>query len=357
MTEATRRARKRRRLFLIVAGVVVAASALGGWLLQRRASEPGDALEGAGAGQAGALAVDKALQAARTWLDHGQPDKAERILRATLEQAPSDPQVQALLAETLLAQGKMRDAKVAYEAAIASSSEPDAKLHFAAGLVASELGELEEAANHFRAAQSLDPADPQAPVYLAAVERSLGNLEAAKAALLRAVKLAPDEAQPWGQLAEIALQENKLSLALQHIRKARALQPEAVVWRLIEARILRRDNRPEEAVRLLLALGREEILRNPAVLEELGRCYGLLKRPGEAAQLYADAAERKPDDAQLLLETARWWKRAGVADAARVYASRAAALGSEQARRFLESLDADPQDTTAADGGDAGSDG
>jgi len=356
MTEATRRARKRRRVFLLSLGGVVSALLLGGLLLsQALRSGDGTGL-GVSSGGSGALAVDEALRAARDWLDHGQPDKAERILRATLEQAPADPQAQALLAETLLAKGQLRDAKVAYETAIASSSEPDARLHFAAGLVASELGELEEAANHFRAAQSLDPADPQAPVYLAAVERSLGNLEAAKAALLRAVKLAPQEAQPWGQLAEIALQENKLSLALQHIHKARALQPEAVVWRLIEARILRRDNHPEEAARLLLALGREEVLRNPAVLEELGRCYGLLHRPGEAAQLYADAAERRPGDAQLLLETARWWERAGVVDAARVYASRAAQLGLESAQRYLESLQGrtegrDEDGSAAADGG------
>jgi len=336
MTEATRLVKHRRRVGVALVIVVAGLVALAAWITQElRAPAGQDAPVRVDA--ADPVRIAEALAGARDWLNHKEPDKAERILRAVLADAPAEHDAQALLAETMLAKGKLQDAYTAFQAAIATG-DPSAPLHFSTGVVASELGKPEEAEQHFLFAQQLDAGNPQYPLYLAAVERSLNKLEAAKVALLRAVKLKPDLAEAWGQLADIALQENKLSLARQHIRRARQAQPGAVVWRLVEARILRRDNAPEEAARLLMALKRDEILDNPAVLEELARCYGMLRRPGEAAQLYADAVERRPDDAALLRETALWYERAGVNDAAMVYASRAARLGDEASARLLERL-------------------
>lgn len=336
MTEKTRLVQKRRRLALLAAAGIAAVAAAAA-LVMRALAPPGDAVATPALHGADPLRVNDALKSARDWLDHQQPDKAVRIVQAVLEESPGERDALTLLAEAMLAKGDLKSAYQAYERAIAVG-EPLAALHFSAGVVASELGRVEQAEQHFQLAQSLDPTNPQYPLYLAAVQRKLDKLDAAKVALLRAARLKPELAEAWGQLADIALQENKLAIARQHIRRAREAQPDSIVWRLVEARILRRDNQPAESARLLAALPEGERLGNPAVLEELARCYGMMGRPGEAASLYANAVERKPDDADLLYETAAWYERAGVVDAASAYASRGARLGDERCKGLLERL-------------------
>jgi type IV pilus assembly protein PilF len=335
---------KRRTLAMIIAtGVVVAvvgiAAIIGG-------------LSGAAPEQAGLAPspapvdaptsdpalTQRVLDSARQYLNQQKPQQAEIVLSKGIEQAPEDQDLRIAYAETLLTLGRTREAYDQYEKAIYIGPDP-ADLHFTAGTVANAAGLTDRSIEHFSMAQQKDASNPNYPLNLAQIQRKIGDLDAAKASLLRAIRLDPTLAIAHGVLADIALQENSLSLARQYIDRARDLQPASVHWRLIEARIDRRENHPEDALRLILALDESTLLSDRMLLTEAGLCYGMLRKPDEAADLFSRAAERNPEDADLLYETALWHQRAGLDDAAAVYASRAARLGNAAAERLLASIE------------------
>jgi len=283
------------------------------------------------------VALLDALDAARKSLLTGQAGAANAVLAKLAERYPNDSEVRSLFAESLLELGEPAAALTQYEAAIALG--PDfAPLSFAAGTAANMAGDPQTAEIHFLRAQALDKANSQYPLYLGTVQRNLGKTVEAQASLLRAVTLDSSLSNAWGQLADMALDENKLSLATTHIARARTLEPTNVNWRLIEARILRRQNKPESAARLLMAIDETSRLGNPMILREIGLCFGMLSRPEDAADLFAEAVEIRPDDPELLYEAALWHERAERRDRAMGYAVRAAELGDAKATELVERL-------------------
>lgn len=286
---------------------------------------------------------------ARQFLRQSQPAQAESVLRAALQRSPSSSECWALLAESLLVQNRPREAAEAFEQAVVNGGE-DAELRFAAGSAASLAGQLDRAEEHYARAQQLAPSNPKHPLYLGQVRRKAGKTDQAKVDFLRAATLDPDLAIAWGSLAAISFEENNLSVATGYVKRARAAEPELATWRLLEAKILRRDGKPQESVRLLMAMDDQSRLADPTVLEELGLCFGLLQQPGEAAQLYAAAAERQPRNTELLHNAALWYERAGVLDAATVYATRAAELGHDPSRQLAVRLSEKQRTEAAATG-------
>ncbi len=281
--------------------------------------------------------LEEAMASARSYLNKGEAAKAEAIARALVERDAEDQDSRVMLAECLLALDRGADALEQYERAI--SIGPDgAELRFAAGTVASQIGKPERAVEHYRAARAMDPSNPKHPLYLAQVERALGRVEAAKESLVRAAALDPDQPIAWAALADMALQEGNLPMARQHIVRARALEPTNARWRVIEARVHRRENRPEEAVRLLLALGDAALADDAAATQELALCYGLLGRPGDAAAAFMRMSARRTEDAGAALGAAEWLVHAGRPDEALVFARAAAGLGSAEGKALAERL-------------------
>jgi len=325
---------KRRRLWAGMASLSALAIIIIAVALFRALTGAGPLTSEAGQGARPAALLD-ALDAARKSLLAGEPAAAKALLTKLVERYPRDQDARTLYAESLLELGEPERALDQYEQAIAIG--PDfPELRFAAGSAANIAGHPQTAEIHYHRAQALDPSNSQYPLYLGTVQRNLGRTVEAQASLLRAVKLSPDLANAWGQLADIALQENKLSLASQHVGRARDLEPGSEHWRLIEARILRRQNKPENAARLLMAIDSDRRLSNPMILREIALCFGMLSRPDDAAELFADAVELRPDDPALLYEAALWHDRAQRPDRAFGFARRAAELGSDEAQTLLE---------------------
>ena len=320
---------KRRRMWAGMVSLSALAVIVIAVALFRALTGAGPLTSEAGQGQRPAALLD-ALDAARKSLLSGQPGAANAVLAKLVERYPNDHDARSLFADSLLGLG---------EPAAAIELGPDfAELRFAAGSAANMAGKPEIAEIHLLRAQAMDTSNSQYPLYLGTVQRNLGKTVDAEASLLRAVKLSPGLANAWGQLADMALAENKLSLASTHIARARTLEPNSVHWRLIEARILRRQNKPENAARLLMAIDTTSRLSNPMILREIGLCLGMLSRPEDAADLFADAVEIRPDDPELLYEAALWHDRAERPDRALGYASRAAELGNEKAAALVERL-------------------
>jgi tetratricopeptide (TPR) repeat protein len=282
-------------------------------------------------------AIQGALFEAQKWLDQAKPERAEHVLAVALEKSPDDQGLLIMLGETLGMEGKNSESYRAYEQAIVIGPD-SAGLRVTAGTVANASGLTQQALEHFWMAQQLDKSSAKYPLYLAQVQRKVGEIDEAKASLVRSLKLDPNLHKAWATLADIAFQENSLSLAQQHIEKARALDPEEVVYRLLEARITRRENQPERALQMLLTMGENVVLSDASLIAEAALCYGLLQRPQDAAELYAKAVELYPEDAALQYEAALWYDRAGIEDAALVYAERAARTGHEEARMLADRL-------------------
>lgn len=289
-----------------------------------------------GAPTRGAGSIDVILNAAESHRRQGDFAAAETILKAALAEHPDEQTLNSLYAEVLLGLKRPAEAYSAYEKALAIGPRTPA-LEFAAGTCASMSGKLERALEHYSAAQAGNPTDWQAPLFLAQVQIKLDQVEDAKKNLLLAGRLKPDAGIVWGTLAELALRENKLSLAEQHIARARELEPQVTLWKVIQARALKRDNKPEEALLLLVGLDVQD-LRGPGVLGLMGECYGLLNRPGDAALLYTRVADSDPTRGDIALDAALWLEKVGDRARALEYARRAQAAGNADAASVIARL-------------------
>ena len=277
-----------------------------------------------------------ALDAARRLMTSSQWPEAATILRRAAMQYPDQQEVRVALAESLIALDKPADSYEQYEKALAIGPR-DPGLEFAAGQVASKAGLTARAEEHFEMAQTADPKNPAIPLMLGMVQRKLGKLETAKANLLRAANLNPESAYAWGTLADIALGENHLDLCLQHIDRARKLQPESKEWRLIEARALKRKGDPTGALRRLTSLDASQ-KREAPVARLIAECFSMLGRHAEAASALAEAFSADSVNADLAYETAAAFDRAGNRTRALEFATQAQILGSKPAATLLAKL-------------------
>lgn len=276
--------------------------------------------------------IDNVLNATENLKREGKFAEADALLRECIRRHADEQALYVQHAQVLTSLRKAPDAYDAYVKALATGPR-DADLEMAAGTAANAAGKPDRAAEHYAAAQSKNPGDWQAPLYLAQVQIKLKQTAEAKKNLLLSSHLKPDVAITWGTLAQLALDDNASNLALEHVAKARALEPDATLWRLIEGRALKRVGKPEEALLLLVGLDDTAKLE-PGVLPLMGECYGLLRRPVDAARLYATFADRLGDRADLAYEAALWFERAKLPDEARTYARRALYLGNQDAARL-----------------------
>lgn len=281
-------------------------------------------------------AITAALESARALMTASEWTKAQTILREATARFPDDQDLRVALAETLIALRKPGEAYAQYEKALEIGPR-EARLEFAAGQVASSAGMTDRAEAHFAMAQTLDPKAPAYPLMLGLVQRKQGSHESAKASLLRAANLDPDSPFAWGTLADIALSENNVNLALQHIARARKLQPESKEWRLVEARALKRKGEPEKALMVLLPMDRSQRIE-PAVVRLIAECYGMLNRHANAAEVYAEASLATPQSAELAYDTAVAYERSGDMAKALEFGRRAKLLGSEPAAAMMKRL-------------------
>lgn len=297
---------------------------------------PGTGEIGQEDGAGGASSVAEVLEAARVYVGDQEFGKAEAVLRGGIGDSPSDHRLREALAEVLLQADDRAGALEQYSWLVEDGSE-SAGVAFAAGSLAAVLGDPERAARfHMRAAE-LDPTNADYPLHLARAQIEMGQIEDAKVNLTRAAVLDDGLGTVWGMLGELALRENKLDLAAQHVTEARRLEPSVVAWRVLEARILKRRGEPERALMLLAGLTGSD--RNqPAVLKAMGECLGLLDRGSDALALYEVAIEAEPAVAELRLEAALWAERLGKPERALELAEQARMMGDERAAVVIERL-------------------
>jgi tetratricopeptide (TPR) repeat protein len=260
--------------------------------------------------------------AARRLMNEGRLARAEALLAAAVAKHPAEQDLRSLHAQALLGLERLEESLQQFQKACFIGPDDPALRDFAA-TVAAELGQNEVAERHYAVAQKLDPGNPKYPLYRAQVQRRLGMNDEARMNLTLATRLDPELADAWATLAAIALDENRPSMTLEYVRRARALEPENLAYRLIECKGLRRQSRPEEAANLLYALPEAVRLSNRAVVEELAMCLGLMGETDRIADLYASASDASRGDAGLARKAAEWARKAGRPQAAPLYERRA----------------------------------
>jgi tetratricopeptide (TPR) repeat protein len=280
--------------------------------------------------------IDAILEAVLPLRNSQEWGKAEALLNESIRQYPQEQVLYLQLGEVLAIQRKSEEAYANFEKALViGPREPE--IEMAAGTVASDAGKTDRAEEHFQAAQAARKSDWQPSLFLAQVQMKRGEFDEAKKNLMLAAGAKPDLAIAWGSLAEVLLRENAVGPALQNIAKARQLEPDTLAWRMIEARALKRNAQPDAALQLLVGLDDTTKLQQ-GVLPLMGECFGLLKRPGDAAAQYAKVSDRFADRADIALEAARWFERAGDKPKALDYARRAQYLGDKDAEKLAAEL-------------------
>lgn len=334
------RANRSPTMVAVVAGLALLVVVAGGLAFRagwKSASDAGEKSPSTGVSRtATPEAVAAIMESAHAYVRRGEPQTAETVLASAAAQYPECQELHIAYGDLLLSQRKTAQAYAEYERALAIGPRgPD--LEFTAGNTANMAGKPERALEHFSAAQTADTSNAQYPLYLAQIQLKLNQSEAAKVSLLRAALLDPDQSFAWGTLAEVALRENNLELSLQHVAKARKLEPRSVPWRLIEARALKRTGQPQKALDLLIGLDDADRFLGP-VLNLIAECCGMLGKPADAAAVYGKASDAAPGDAELAVSAAEWFERAGNKEEALAFAKRAAHLGSNSGEKLVKRL-------------------
>lgn len=280
--------------------------------------------------------IDAILNAAQTYLKEDELGKAEAILKEAIAQHVEEQRLYSLYGEVLVAAGRHAEAYEQYVKALAVGPR-GAELEFTAGTVANMAELPDRAIEHYATAQASAPTDPRIPLYMAQVQIKKNELTEAQKNLLIAGRLDPDVAIVWGTLAEVLLKENKPEIAISTVRRARELEPQKVLWRLLEARAVKRLNRPEDALQLLVGLSDAQRME-PGVLPLMAECYGMLSRPADAGGVFARASDMDAENPAYALQAAQWLEKAGNLDGARRYAERAARLEAQGAAELLTRL-------------------
>lgn len=290
-------------------------------------------------GMAQTESIEEILGAVQVYVRNEQFPQALTVLENAAAQYPGDQEIRLALGDLYMMRQRFSEAYDQYQAGI-EIGPPTAAAEFTAGTLANMLERPEAAEMHYNRAMKLDPSNPDTPVYLAAIHMKANRLEDAKLSLALAGKLAPESARVFAMRSEIAMRENKLVIALEQIRRARALDPQNLGWLLQEARVLKRDRNPEGALELLTALPQAS-LEEPDTAYLLAECFGAIGKPAEAASRLMDLAQKRRADPRLAFEVALWLQRAGEQEEAVQWANRAAMMGHERARGWLDSLPTD----------------
>ena len=301
------------------------------------AQEPGAAVRPPAARRGGAPdpRADLALltQGANA-LAANQPQEAEELLGAYLEQDPGCGMALFLRGVALLDLGRVAEARDALRASVEADPD-DASGHAVLARIEFEAGDLEAAAASLERAVECAPGEAQHWTSLGLVHLELDHWGEAYDALLEAVRLDPRAAGAHRALGRLYVQVAEFELAERAYRTALDIEPDDVALRVALAHVLRDLARPAEAVEHYReALEREPT--NPWLEANVASSLMELDRPREARGHFEAALERLDgqglDEALISLNYGGCLERLGDLDGAESAYDSAVAAAPELGR-------------------------
>ena len=215
-------------------------------------------LDGRGPGGVGDILgkakADPKVTEAEALLADGKYERGLEIIDQAIAENPNNARFHYVRGNALTYLDRDAEARAAYEKAIALD-DTDALPHAGIGnLIAFQanatIEHRRESIPYFQAALKLDPNLAPAHQALGVVLLSLGQLQEAVEALDTANRLAPNVETAYG-LAQAYAKLGDDQKALEHAKSALEYEPEqsGVDLRLLYARLLEKNNQPEDAAR------------------------------------------------------------------------------------------------------------
>jgi predicted Zn-dependent protease len=283
--------------------------------------------------------LEEIVTAALGKAQSGEFGHAETLIENAIREYPKSQELYLALAQ--LKAGRDPEGSYKVFAAAVAIGPATGPIQYGAGSAALGAGLLDRAGEHFAAAIGAEPRVAEFHVGLAEVFNRQGKIEDALAELTKASNLAPDKPGVWAVMADLSLKQNRPTVAIQYIKRARDLEPKRSAWRLVEARALNRMGKPQEAVDLLGALDEGERVQIP-VVRLAAESFGLLNRPVDAAAWWIRAADAVPTRADVAYDAALSARKAGNLAEAKRLAERASVLGHADAKALTRELAAAP---------------
>jgi tetratricopeptide (TPR) repeat protein len=306
-------------LFLIAIGLIAATLAVIYWRSVARAVQDGISERSSAQPAWNEKTAEKELTALQehfnqTAVDKGDPQADLAAANQLVERYPRYASAHTLLAQVLMYQGQLAPA---YDQLILSLGlDPNqAEVSLLAGTLANELGRVDEAVHQYSTAVGLNPTHAVYRLHLAQGYWKQNKIDKARGTILEALKIDSSLHEGYAMLCEVYAQQNKLSLALSEIDKAIAFLPaqdrrDRVAYTRRKSQLIRRDNKPDEALLTLRTLTPIEQM-DPAVLDDMAVCWSMLGQPEKSAGLFEDALVLSPTQWPFAVSAARWRLKSG----------------------------------------------
>ncbi len=240
--------------------------------------------------------------------------------RELVEQYPDFAAAHTMLAQMLIDAENLKEALTHLQQSL-ELNDHQAEVHLLAGNTALMLDDVAPAERHITRAIDLEPSNGRFRLHMAQVHLVKQAPDDARREFINALKLDSSLHKAHVGLSDIYASRGKTELALQQINKAIDRAPaenlaDWVIYMRRKSRLLRRANKPGEALRVLESLLAKDRIR-PDLMEEQALCYALMDQPDEAAKLYDEALIVLPLDVRLLIGAIEWHHKAGSPKAAR----------------------------------------
>lgn len=244
------------------------------------------------------------LDLAAAYLAAGEAAKAEAIIRALPEEAGDASYRRDFL--QVMAPLRRGDPTTAMREAEAMVERwpDDARVRNLIGGVALSMDRLDEAREHFVAAQQTAPDDIAAYINVARIDTRQGNLDSARQQYLAALEQRPDSARLMVALGQLEARAANRDAAVEWLEKARQADADALAPRALLSRFYVAEDEFEAARQVV-----QEAVALNAANAELQNLLGLAHQGlGDNADAYAAferAAELAPDEQTYSINKAR----------------------------------------------------
>jgi len=305
------------KVIAVLAAIVIVAGA--GWFAYQRSAGARGEPDAAGSVAFDSAKAEAELDALSQKVNNAMTsDQVTAALvdevQGLVQRYPRYAPARVLFGQVLAQEG---DAQRAYEQ-LAASLELDPRqvqVHVLAGTLAEVIGKLDRAGWHYSQAISLEPGDATHRLRLANVYFQQQDYDTARRQALDALRLNSEEHRAYALLADIFAKQNKLELALQETVKAIEHTPAddrtaLVIYTRKRGILLRRANRPAEALQVLMGLFPAE-RRQDEVMADLATCWMMLGQPVNAAGVYEEALKIDPTAWRWVADAAQWRIKAG----------------------------------------------
>lgn len=255
---------------------------------------------------------------------------ASRSAAALLEIDPNRATYHYLSGLVSLEAGAFEAAREALTEAIRLREGRYAEAWLQLGALEREVGDLEAAKEAYRQALEARPRYATAWNSLGLIHLDLAELDEAEAAFRRAAELEEGYTAPWSNLARVYSEHGRHDEAVEAYRHALELNPEDRLTRLRLGIAYRRAGREEDAIRLYRQLTQDEP-RYVAAWYNLGIALSAAGRDTEARLAYEEALAVDPDHRASLKNLGLLEARLGFME--------------EAWQHLTDALDRDPSDT------------